>query len=157
MKDTSNPIKELIDERISNLLGEKSKDLKYVHLFFPKLITLIGTKGCMDIHEGKDLIKVFEGAGLTKEDYEAILAVIKEGKRISSLDDSQETLSEIDKRSDILIKGYLNKVRNFKIKMGASPSEIEKFDADVKNFFDNDPVIFTPCEEYEKQFSNKNM
>lgn len=156
MKDISNPIKELIEKRINNLFGEESADLEYVHLFFPKLITLIGTKGCMMIYEGNDPVKVFEEVGLTKEDYEAILAVIREGMRVSSFDDSLETLREIDKRSDILIKGYLDKVRNFKIKRGASPLEINKFDEDIRTFFGNDPVIFTPCSEYEKSIDNKN-
>lgn len=154
MKDTSNPIKELIDKRISNLSGEESEDLEYVHLFFPKLITLIGTKGCMDIYEGKDPVKAFLEAGLTKEDYESILLIIQEGSRISSLDNSLETLKELDKRSDVIIKGYLNKVRDFKIKSGASSSEIEKFDADVNNFFNNASAIFTPCVEYEKSIDN---
>ncbi len=156
MKDTSNPIKELIDKRISNLSGEESEDLEYVHLFFPKLITLIGTKGCMDIHEGKDPVKVFLKSGLTKEDYESIFLIIQEGIRILSLDNSLGALSEIDKRSDVMLMGYLKKVRDFKIKSGASSSEIEKFDNDVNLFFGNNPVIFTPCEEYEKSLDNKN-
>lgn len=157
MKDTSNPIRDLIAQRIDNLFGEDSEDLNYVHIFFPKLITLIGTEGCMGIYEGKDPVEVFANVGLTKEDYESILSLIKEGMRISSLENSLEMLNELDKRSDVILMGYLIKVRDFKIKFGASISEIEKFDEDVKNFFANDPAIFTPCSEYEKTIDKNNV
>ncbi len=155
MESTDNPIKELITERINNLLGEENEDLKYGDLFFPKLNTLIGTEGCLKIYEGENPIKVFETIGLSKEDYESITSIIKQGKNISLMDDSQETLSEIDKRSDALMRGYIDKIRNFKIK-NSSLEEINKFDDDVKNFFGNNPVIFTPCAEYENSLENKN-
>lgn len=156
MTSTINPIKELIEERIDNLLGKEQEDLSYVDLFFPKLITLIGTNGCIKIYDGQDPKEVFQNVGLEKEDYESIASLIGEGKRIYFEDSSLETLYELDKRSDVIIKGYLNKVRNFKIKSGASLKEINKFDDDVRNFFDNGNEIFTPISDYEKEFDNKN-
>ena len=157
MTSTNNPIKELIEQRINNLQGNTQEDLSYVDLFFPKLITLIGTNGCIRIHEGQDSKEIFQNAGLEKEDYESIKSLISEGIRINMEDNSLEMLYELDKRSDIIFKGYLNKVRNFKIKNGASEDEINKFDQDVKNFFDNGNEIFTPCSEYEKTLDKNNV
>lgn len=158
MTDNNCPIMELISNRIDNFLPkDENEDLSYTDLFFPKICTLIGSDGCMQIYGCEDPVKVFISVGLTKEDYESLSSLIKEGMRIYNEDGSLETLFELDKRSDALLKGYLGKVRSFKIKRGVSEDEINKFDADVSNFFDNSPVIFTPCSEYEKAIDKNNV
>lgn len=150
MTDTNNPIKEIIDERINNLYGDENKeDLSYVDLFYPKIELLLGLNGCISIYNNEDPIKVFENVGLTKEDYESITSLINEGLKINKEDSSLEVLSEIDKRSDIVLVGYLNKVRDFKIKNNVSYDEINKFDSKVNVFFGNNPSIFTACSNYE--------
>lgn len=153
MGENDNWIKKLIDTRINDIFKEQGDDLTYVDLFFPKINVLLGTDGCMAIYEGKDPLKVFESVGLTYEDFAAINSLIKQGAEMNSTDSSLDTLFEIDRRSDIILSGYLNKVRNFKIKSKRPNSEIEKFEEDVSNFFGNNPAIFTPCEEYEKSIS----
>lgn len=151
-------ILELISSRINDFLREdENEDLSYIDLFFPKICTLIGSDGCMRIYNGENPVEVFISVGLTKEDYESLSSLIKEGMRIYNEDDSLETLFELDRRSDALLKGYLGKVRNFKIKRGVSEDEINKFDADINNFFDNSLAVFTPCVEHEKMIDKNNV
>ena len=146
-------VRELIVQRINNINGDEHPDLTYLHVFFPKINTLIGSEGCIRIYNGEDVEKVFLSRGLTKEDYESINSLIKEGKRIS--DEDSSLLLEIDDRSDKILMGYVNKVRTHLI---ANGKDVSKFDEDVFNFFQNDKVIFTPVEEYEKELEeNKNV
>lgn len=155
MSDTiNNPVKEVIDTRIKNLLGEDAEDLTYIHVFFPKINTLLGTEGCLEIHDGQEPIKVFEKVGLDEEDYTFICNLIKEGMEISKVDNSLETLMEIDKKSDILLNKYLQKVRSFMLNSGKS-NLVSQFDRDVKNFFGNSDKIFTPCSAFEKENTKK--
>lgn len=150
MVENDNWIKKIIDIRISNIFGHNNDDLTYVDLFFPKINVLLGTEGCIAMHEGKDPVKVFEGVGLTSEDFLSINSLIKRGVNINEADSSLDTLLEIDKRSDIVLSGYVYKVRNHMVKTGRTNDEIEKFEKDVADFFGNNPVLFMPCEEYEK-------
>lgn len=155
MANINNPIKEIVIERINNLYGnETSEDLSYIDLFYPKIELLLGLNGCVSIYNNEDPIKVFESVGLTKEDYESILVLLNEGIKINKENNSLEVLCEIDKRSDRILVGYLNKVRNHKIGNNASYDEIKKFDSKINVFFGNNPNIFTACSNYELDKNN---
>lgn len=145
-------IRKLIVERINNINGDEEPDLTYLHVFFPKINTLIGTEGCIEIYNGEDTLNVFMSRGLTKEDYESINSLIREGKRIN--DEDSTLLIEIDDRSDKILMGYVNKVRTHLI---SNNKDVSKFDEDVSNFFQNDKVIFTPVEVYEKELEKIKM
>lgn len=147
-KAKTNAVVELINERIRKINGDDSEDLNYIHVFFPKINTLIGTEGCLKIYNGEEPEKVFLEAGLHKQAYESIVSLVTEGKRISDEDNSLELLNEIDKRSDVIFMGYVNIVRKHLIE---NNKDITKFDLDVNNFFNNDNVIFTSLDEYEKE------
>lgn len=154
-------IRKLIDERIEALFpNEKddyNDDLTYKDIFFPKLEVLLGTLGCIKIHEGKDPLIVFNEAGLSKSDYEALSFLIEEGMKINKQNNSLEILKELNSRSNLLMRSYVNKVRNNIIKNSSNLEEVEKFDKKVKEFFNDNENIFTPCYVYEKECIKNNV
>lgn len=157
-----NSIKKLIYERVEALFPSDKddlidEDLTYKDIFFPKLEVLLGTLGCIKIYEGHDPLIVFNEAGLSKTDYEALSFLIEEGMKINSQDDSLEILKELNSRSNLLMESYVKKVRNNIIKNSSNQEDVEIFDRKVKEFFSNNESIFTPCYVYENEYTKNNV
>lgn len=158
-----NSIKKLIDERVEALFPSEdddlidNNDLTYKDIFFPKLEVLLGTLGCMKIYEGHDPLIVFNEVGLSKQDYDALSFLIEEGMKINKQDNSLEILKELNSRSNLLMRSYVNKVRNNIIKNSSNINDVDEFDKKVKEFFNDNESIFTPCSVYENEYSKNNV
>jgi hypothetical protein len=151
-------IKQIIEERAKNLLDPVEKeDLDYVDLFYPKIELLIGADSCVKIIEGNSSLKEFIKSGLTATDYESLTNLINEGLGYWQQDQTLETLRFINKQSELLMIGYVEKVRNSKIRNGIPAEIISTFDDKTREFFKTQDAIFAPCSDYEIEMSKSSV
>ena len=158
-----NSIKKLIIERIEALYKTNdedsldNEDLTYKDIFYPKLEVLLGLSGCMEIYKGCDPLIAFNKVGLSKQDYESLSFLIEEGMKINKQYNSLDILKELNSRSNLLMRSYVEKVKNNIIRNSSNNKDIDEFDKKVKEFFNDNESIFTPCYVYENEYSKNNV
>lgn len=151
-------IKMIIEERARNLLNPVEKeDLDYIDLFYPKIELLIGADSCVKILGGNSSFDELIKSGLTASDYESLSNLIVQGLKYWNDDQSLDTLRVINKQSELLMMGYVEKVRNYKIRTGVPVEIIANFDDKTKEFFKTQEAIFAPCSDYEIEMSKSSV
>ena len=77
--------------------------------------------------------------------------------KINKQDNSLDILKELNSRSNLLMRSYVEKVMNNIIRNSSNNKDIDEFDKKVKEFFNDNESIFTPCYVYENEYSKNNV
>ncbi len=148
--------KQIIDETIKRLKDVKIReDIDFIDVFFPKLCAIYGTKICWAIYEGNDIEKMLTERGLSKQDFNEIESMIKNGKNYSDQNnDDLNKLYEVENSYNDRLLKYAEKVRS-KLKEDNKEIDLKIIEEAIKDSFEVNASIYTPCSEYEKNNEKK--
>lgn len=128
---------------------EPREDLDFVDVFFPKLCAIYGAKICLAINEEVDIQELLLQRGLTKKDFDRIDGLMEKGLNFSNQNNnSLDKLFEIERALDYTLKSYAVRVRD-KLSLENKKIDLEIIEKAIRDSFDSNPNIYTPCSVYE--------